>query len=100
MGIASRPVSHYFRFRGRSHKLLEAVVNGYIQQQDAALPPPEQREEIERRNVIRAALVGLNRDYRDVLLAHNHDNWIPNTQPVPAKPLMSSSNRTHSGHTK
>jgi RNA polymerase sigma-70 factor, ECF subfamily len=66
MGIARHRVSHHFR--GLSRMPREAVADGDIQPQDAALPPPEQLENIERGDVIRAALLQLNQDYRDVLL--------------------------------
>jgi RNA polymerase sigma-70 factor, ECF subfamily len=66
MGIARHRVSRHFR--GRSPKLLEAGMEGYVQTHDSALPQAEQLEEIERADVIRAALLRLNPEHRDVLL--------------------------------
>jgi RNA polymerase sigma-70 factor, ECF subfamily len=66
MGIARHRVSHHFR--GLLRKPVESVADGDIQPRDGALPPPEQLEAIERCDVIRAALLQLNQDYRDVLL--------------------------------
>ena len=73
MGIARHRVSHHFR--GLSRKPMEAVADGDIQPQDAAIPPPEQLEAIERSDVIRAALLQLNQDYRDVLLKKYVDGF-------------------------
>ena len=66
MGIARHRVSHHFRGLGR--KPMARVADGDIQPQDGGLPPPEQLEAIESCDVIRAALLQLNQDHRDVLL--------------------------------
>jgi RNA polymerase sigma-70 factor (ECF subfamily) len=66
MGIARHRVSHHFR--DRRAQPMDFEPNGYVQTEDDALPPPEQLEEIERGDVIRAALLRLNHDYRDVLV--------------------------------
>jgi RNA polymerase sigma-70 factor (ECF subfamily) len=66
MGIARHRVSHHFR--GLSRKRLGVVADGDIPPEDAAIPPPEQLEALERGDVIRAALLQLNQEYRDVLL--------------------------------
>jgi RNA polymerase sigma-70 factor (ECF subfamily) len=66
MGIARHRVSHHFR--GLSRKPLEAAADGDIQPHDGALLPPEQLEAIERVDIIRAALLEVNQDYRNVLL--------------------------------
>jgi RNA polymerase sigma-70 factor, ECF subfamily len=66
MGIARHRVSHHFR--GLSRQPREIVADGDFQPEAAATPPPEQLENAERGDVIRAALLQLNQDYRDVLL--------------------------------
>jgi RNA polymerase sigma-70 factor, ECF subfamily len=73
IGIARHRVSHHFR--GQSRKPLDAAVDEHIQPQDAAIPPPEQLEAIERGDIIRAALLQLNQDYRDVLLKKYVDGF-------------------------
>jgi RNA polymerase sigma-70 factor (ECF subfamily) len=65
LGIARHRVSHHYR--DTFSRSLEAVAERAIQVHVAPLPPMEQLERLERAAVIRAALLRLNPDHRDVL---------------------------------
>jgi RNA polymerase sigma-70 factor, ECF subfamily len=67
MGIARHRVSRHFRGMAR---VSYATVRGWGSGPElAGLPPPEQLEDLERAEVIRAALVCLLPEQREVLLA-------------------------------
>jgi RNA polymerase sigma-70 factor, ECF subfamily len=65
-GIARHRVSRHYR--GTVSSPLEVVAERDVPVQTLALPPPEQLEGLERAAVVRAALLRLNDDHRDVLL--------------------------------
>jgi RNA polymerase sigma-70 factor (ECF subfamily) len=66
MGIARHRVSRHFRGLSR---VSYATVRGWGHgPEPAGLPPPELLEDLERADVIRAALLCLNPEHRDVLL--------------------------------
>jgi RNA polymerase sigma-70 factor, ECF subfamily len=73
LGIARHRVSRHYR--GTFSISLEAVAERTIQVQNAALPPPQELESLERAAVIRAALFRLNDDYRNVLLKKYVDGF-------------------------
>jgi RNA polymerase sigma-70 factor, ECF subfamily len=66
LGIARHRVSRHFR--GNIVRSLETVAEVGHHVHNRVIPPPEQLEGIERASVIRAALLRLNQDHRDVLL--------------------------------
>jgi RNA polymerase sigma-70 factor (ECF subfamily) len=67
MGIARHRVSRHFRGLAR---VSYATVRGWGTGPDlAGLPPPEQLEELERAEVVRAAMICMVPDQRDVLVA-------------------------------
>lgn len=66
MGIARHLVSHHFRRISRLPR--EPAEDAVHSSEDTAIPPPEQLMAIERGDVVRAALLQLNPDYKDVLL--------------------------------
>jgi RNA polymerase sigma-70 factor, ECF subfamily len=65
MGIARHRVYHHFRGTAWNDA---SSLDGLALPESAWLPPPEQLEGIERADVVRAALIHLNPDQRDVLL--------------------------------
>jgi len=66
LGIARHRVWRHYR--GTVSRSLEVVAERDVSVQTLALPPPEQLEGLERAAVVRAALLRLNHDHRDVLL--------------------------------
>jgi RNA polymerase sigma-70 factor, ECF subfamily len=66
MGIARHRVSRHFR--GAATAASGSIFDWGVVLGTSGLPPPEQLEFIERADVIRAALLRLNPDQRDVLL--------------------------------
>jgi RNA polymerase sigma-70 factor (ECF subfamily) len=66
MGIARHRVSRHFR--GASSTGAGSIFDWGVVLGTSGLPPPEQLESIERVEVIRAAMLRLNPDHRDVLL--------------------------------
>jgi RNA polymerase sigma-70 factor, ECF subfamily len=66
MGIARHRVSRHFR--GASSTGSGSIFDWGVVLGTSGLPPPEQLESIERADVIRAAMLRLNPDHRDVLL--------------------------------
>ncbi|MFI5456205.1 MAG: RNA polymerase sigma factor [Isosphaerales bacterium] len=66
LGIARHRVSRHYR--STFSRSLEAVAERDVPVQTLALPPPEQLEGLERAAVVRAALLRLNHNHRDVLI--------------------------------
>jgi len=66
LGIARHRVSRHYR--STFSRSLEAVAERDVPVQTLTLPPPEHLEGLERAAVVRAALLRLNHDHRDVLL--------------------------------
>ena len=73
MGIARHRVSRHYRTKSR---VSNASVRGWAPRTEfAELPPPEQLEDLERADVIRAALLCLSPEHRDVLLKKYIEGW-------------------------
>jgi RNA polymerase sigma-70 factor, ECF subfamily len=73
MGIARHRVSRHFRGIARvSYATVHSSGSG---PELAGLPPPEQLEDLERAEVIRAALLCMVPEYRDVLLQKYVEGW-------------------------